>query len=66
MNNPVVTTASKNKQAVSRRRYHSVPRDALREYFSRLCTATLCDRARACRVSYLLLGLRRYKRVCGS
>ena len=42
-NNPVVTTAGKNKQAVSRRRYHSVLRDTLRKYFSRLCTATLCD-----------------------
>ena len=44
-NNPVVTTAGKNKQAVSRRRYHSVLRDTLRKYFSRLCTATLCDRS---------------------
>ena len=33
----------KNKRAVSRRRYHSVPRDALRGYFPRLCTVTLCD-----------------------
>ena len=36
------------------RRDHSVPRDALRSYYDRLCTATLCDRARACRVSYTL------------
>ena len=31
----------KNKRAVSRRRYHSVLRDALRSYCDRLCTATL-------------------------
>ena len=55
-------TECKNKQAVSRRRYHSVPRDALRGYYPRLCTATLCDRARACRVSYTQAKLRRGQR----
>ena len=51
---PVARLGIRISSAVSRRRYHSVPRDALRSYCDRLCTATLCDRARACRVSYTL------------
>ena len=57
---PVARLGIRISSAVSRRRYHSVPRDALRSYCDRLCTATLCDRSasyykvRACRVSYTL------------
>ena len=39
----VAPAGYKNKRTVSRRRYHSVLRDALRSYCDRLCTATLCD-----------------------
>ena len=34
----------------------------MRGYYPRLCTATLCDRARACRVSYTQTKLRRGQR----
>ena len=42
---PVARSWGKDKQTLSSRRYHSVPRDALRGYCPRLCTATVCVRS---------------------